>query len=203
MKCDGTRRWLAVALAALVGCVNAPSCPDAPLDGGTGPDVIVVLDAGTDVGARDAGGADCALITPVRLNLDRVWLAVSPEITRDCLFGAPVPVDVRVRVFRRGESVPVFDSLPIGPLRCLDGLGSFERGEYDVAIESFTEPQWIAGAALTRLESCTGTGALPPYCRPVRVTLDQCGEQGFFAVLHCDPHAGACPDVMWPWTADP
>jgi hypothetical protein len=108
----------------------------------------------------------------------------------------------RTRLFRRGDSTPIFDSGPLGtarPFYCGDFIGALPPGDYDLVIEDLAAPQWIVGAALVRPDDCAVDGGYaPPCCEPIHVTLEPCGGRHIFAVLHCDPAVGPCT-TGWPW----
>jgi hypothetical protein len=191
-------RWSSV-LALAVGCATAP-CPSeaSGADAALHPDASSLLDAGsadTDTPLPDG----CSLLQPVRIVFDQVWLAAGPGDTRTC------GLDLRVRVFRHGAVIPVFDSADgPRPFACsrID-VTDLAPGDYDIAIEGLVDDEWLTGGDLVRPDHCGGAGVSAAFCPPLRVLVPPCAERRMMGALYCDPAAGDCPDAAWPWLGPP
>ncbi len=153
------------------------------------------IDAGVDAPAfRRPDTGTCDGIRPARLGFATVNEASSPVAMTQCFNGV-----YRVRVFRAGETVAVFDEL----VSCRSSIGEFPPGEYDIAVEANEDPRWVSGTVLTRPASCPAGRPREPHCGAQRISLAPCDDRRIYVVLYCDDNVGTCTPVTWPWEVSP
>lgn len=180
---------------ALVGCVEPRDCAldTPPFDASVASDVRVrpelVIDAPSRWDARLPfnTGALCRtelIVAPT--------LAFGPTDFRTCL---EADVMIRIRIVRASDGEVVFDRSGACGLGL---LGPVAEGTYLMSVES---GEYMVGARLIHADHCTDAGEDDPYCEPLSFTIRRCETSIIEPMLFCDPLAGDCPDVRWPWSS--
>lgn len=170
----------------LTSACSATSCPDVgsipELDAGSD----VLLDAPADVPGPDA----CAPLRPGGLGFAFGYSAFGAADSRPCLGS------LRFRVYRPDGTL--LHITPDDAMSCTNGVPSLGAGDYDVVVDRYDDPRWVAGAAILRPEHCAGLSPQPPYCPPIRVHIEPCEVREVMPILFCDPFEGECP-TGFPW----
>lgn len=193
-------RYLGIVGWCLALACSAPAM--CPADPATSMDSDVVFDAGNDAEApADAAVIidGCNPLTPVRIELEGTYAALSPNQTPRCRVGG------RIRLFRHDDRSLVWDSdvLGMGEVCEHETIDGLAPGDYDFTMESESTPQWLLGGDILRPERCAVGEVGGPFCEPMRLILHPCDSRTIMVVLYCDPDAGDCPAVPWPWLGPP